>query len=275
MANFTFSGNNGKISTSSASALKMNASSLLSVVQTMELTFVVSGGKFLLSLNGVTSQVKSWLDAGYKMQIQTLVYRGGLRRTNKVRFGNKDQKDALLSSGYTGPFYDYSEKQRVERMANTFSLTSPNNFQIVETKDQFGNPTSYSTIPTRLPINRYKSSGFKSMDATGLLSGICRNFQRVGQDGSFTNNDLFGDSGFSFKYVGFSVLVANQQFAFTGPIRLEFDDFDTSLTNFAFEEGSATDNLVDEELTFNIPQIINGEIDSDYEVRSIIKISPS
>jgi hypothetical protein len=272
MSNFTFSGNNGKLNIGGANALKMNASSLLSVVNTMELSFVVSGGKFLLSLNGVTSQVKSWLDAGYKAQIQAVVYGGTFKKKWKMRFGDK-QYPQDHAAGV--PLYNYSAKGRSIGQAVNSTVTYPNNFRF-----RTGNANAL-TISARAPINRYKGSGFKAMDMTDFAVGVLRAVHRKTQGSSFSRiSDEEGSfasiNGYFLKHIGFAILINNTRVCETGMIRIEFDSEFSSpdSTGFSLEEGAQTNNLEGLEEDYSSSQLINGSYQS-LSVKSKIEVTVS
>jgi hypothetical protein len=169
MGNITISGSKTLTITSASS--KSLVIPALPIVTTMELTYQLTGGQWLFSLNGVTQGVKDLLDSGYAMDIQLIRNRGYGAITGK----------------------EYFHKSPRSKLKPTF----PN-----QIRDGY---------PGLIRINSFDSSLYTSMNLTSWVNGLISKLSvirsRSSNNGSEVN--FKANTGYWFTQIKFCILINN------------------------------------------------------------------
>lgn len=295
MANFILNGSNGKISTNSGS-LRTNASPLLQVVSPMQLTFTVNSGVWLFSLNGVTSQVKSLLDQGYKMSVGFVKYTNGtVKQRRRSKFPDsadiaKEQNISkvtaaeyrtllqMASYGYMQTYmsYDYRAKGRDGFWHLPLSKTYPTSINRVW---QYPVANTYAVRSMTRNINRYKASGFTGMDLSDLgrdAVGYMATPDSIDRMFRYEDNPV-SVRDYLIGHIGFYVMIGNNRVAETAACEVRYMPVNqtpgsgwfageslmshTSYSKVAYTAtGSYYSNLLEENFTF----AIDGAIDIEF-----------
>jgi hypothetical protein len=173
MGNITI-GNGTKTITirGSGSGLVISTSTpTLPIVTTMELTYQLTGGQWLFSLNGVTQGVKDLLDSGYAMDVQLIRNRG---------YGAITGKTGYYTPGRSKP-----------------KPTFPN-----QIRDEY---------PGLIRINSFDSSLYTNMNLTSWVNGLISKLSviRSRSSGNGSEVNFKANTGYWFTQIKFCILINN------------------------------------------------------------------
>jgi hypothetical protein len=141
----------------------------LPIVTTMELTYQLTGGQWLFSLNGVTQGVKDLLDSGYAMDVQLIRNRGYAATTGNA---------------------DFHKSPRI-KLRPTF----PNKIR--------------DNYPGLVRINSFANNSYTNMNLTDWVNGLISKLSVIRSRGNGSEVNFKANTGYWFTQIRFCILINN------------------------------------------------------------------